>query len=361
MKKQYKIIGIAAALMLAVACLPGCAGSSYRDAADGMYATATEEMAYEESYADYDSAKAVSPAEYGLAANGMVEMESVEEPLPTEPDMPDTGASDPTLEAKLIYTAYARMETIEFDNTVNAIKERVTKAGGYIENSSLSDYGSYRYMSYTLRIPAEQYRYFCDTVDELGQVKNFNENVANISDTYYDTQSRLESAQARLKTLQDLLKQAENMEDIITIQEAISNCQYEVDYYAGNLRSYDSQVKYSTVNLEIQEVSRLSNQEEPAIGFGQELSQAFKRGMNNFKDGVKDIAVSVAENIIGWCIFAVIVVLGIIFGKKIVKKAKEKKRKEAEAYAAQRMAAAQRNMENVQALREQADKPSQSN
>ena len=60
----------------------------------------------------------------------------------------------------------------------------------------------------------------------------------NISERYYDTQSRLETAQIKLERLQELLKKAESMEDIITIESAISETEYEIEDLSGTMRHY---------------------------------------------------------------------------------------------------------------------------
>ena len=206
-------------------------------------------------------------------------------------------------------------------------KDKLGKAGGYIENSTLSSYGSYRYASYALRIPADQYRYFCDITSEIGHVLSINENVENVSEAYFDSEARVSSAKAKLESLQELLKKAENMEDIITIQNAINDVEYDIDYYSGNLRRYDSLVSFSTIYLEINEVGRLSGTEEPAIGFGQQLSQAFKRGSENFVSGIQDFALGFARHYVGWLIFIIIVIAIIIFIKLLVKRDKKKQQK----------------------------------
>ncbi|MBO4887467.1 MAG: DUF4349 domain-containing protein [Firmicutes bacterium] len=304
--------------------MSGCSGksssgSAYREDADASYSASyqTTEAAYEE----YEYANA---EEYKSEESNQI----------TDTDVEQNQA---LMNAKLIYTAYMELETTEFDNTVSAIKNRVDKAGGYIENSNLSNYGSYRYIYYTLRVPSGQYRYFCDTAGELGNIRSFNENVQNVSESYYDTENRLASAQAKMETLQELMKKAETMEDIITIQNAISDTQYEIDYYSGTLRRYDSLVSFSTINIEVREVSRLSGTEEPPIGFGQELSQAFNRGINNFVTGCQNLLISVARHFIGWLIFIVIVVIVIIVVKAAIKKDKAKKEQMRQAMMAQQM------------------------
>ena len=334
MKKIFVIILSVCMSAFMILMMAGCSGSKVDSGnyyAEESY-SASHQAAYEApAEAAYDEA---AYGDYDYASNEEYKAETTTEQ--TVDSNTDT-QNQALMNAKLIYTAYMEMETIEFDKTVDAIKNRVDKAGGYIENSNLSNYGSYRYISYTLRIPSGQYRYFCDTAGELGNIRSFNENVQNISESYYDTENRLASAKAKMETLQELMKKAETMEDIITIQSAISDTQYEIDYYSGNLRRYDSLVSFSTVNIELREVSRLSGTEEPPIGFGQELSQAFSRGINNFVSGCQDVLLSVARHFIGWLIFIAIVVIEIIVIKVIIKKDKEKTEKKRQAMIAQQM------------------------
>ena len=334
MKKVIVIILSVCMSACMVLMMAGCSGKS---AADNSYREEAAEESYSASHqASYEYPAAVADE----AAYGDYDYANTEEykSETTTEKVDDTNVdtqNQALMNAKLIYTANMELETTEFDNTVAAIKNRVDKAGGYIENSNLSNYGSYRYIYYTLRVPSGQYRYFCDTAGELGNVRSFNENVQNVSESYYDTENRLASAQAKMETLQELMKKAETMEDIITIQNAISDTQYEIDYYSGTLRRYDSLVSFSTINIEVREVSRLSGTEEPPIGFGQELSQAFNRGINNFVSGCQKLLISLARHFIGWLIFIAIVVIVIIVIKVAIKKDKAKKEQMRQAMMAQ--------------------------
>lgn len=340
MKRKILVSLVIAALLIGSVFAAGCSG--------GSASSANSSYKAEESYSAYSSAG--SAAESYAADGDYYEMEIADEELGYAPaeyaGNADTanGSALVTQEqagdtsnsafdnAKLIYTAHLSMETVEFDQAVSAIKTRVEKAGGYIEFSNLSNYGSYRMASYTIRVPAAQYRYFVDTAGEIASIRTFNENVQNVSEQYYDSEARLNSAKAKLETLQELLKKAETMEDIITIQEAISEVEYDIDYYAGTLRRYDSSVSFSSISIDLQEVSRLSGTEEPPIGFGQELAQAFSRGTKNFVSGIQDLLLSFARHFIGWLIFITIVVIVVVI---IVVQSKRRKARQAQLAAQQ--------------------------
>ena len=154
----------------------------------------------------------------------------------------------------MVYTASIEMQTLEFDQAAQDIASLVESMGGYFEQKNFSNYSSsYRHASYTVRVPAEQFTDFCTQVGTLCHVTWQSDTAENISERYYDTQSRLETAQIKLERLQELLKKAESMEDIITIESAISETEYEIEDLSGTMRHYDALVGYATVDLELSE------------------------------------------------------------------------------------------------------------
>lgn len=228
-------------------------------------------------------------------------------------------------DAKIIYTADISMETTEFDSTVTSLKQLVAETGGYFENSSVDNYSTYRCGSYTVRIPSERYREFCDQVGAICHVTHFNENADDISETYYDTKARLETQQTKLKRLQELLAQAESMADIITIEDAISETEMEIESLSGTLRHYDLLVGYSTVDISLNEVYKLSNVEEPAIGFGAKLASAFKGGIASFVEGVQFLLLALAYSLPVLVVIAVIAAAVVAVCVKHKNKHKNKK------------------------------------
>ncbi len=229
---------------------------------------------------------------------------------------------------KLIYTAEIDMETTQFDKAVTELQALVTAAGGYFESNQVNNYSNYRRAYYTVRVPAEQYFAFCEQVGDLCQVNNLYQSAEDISEQYYDTESRLVTQQTKLERLQELLANAENMEDIITIESAISETELQIENLTGRLRKYDSLVGYSTIYINLSEVYELTEVEEPVIGFGARLSAAFKSGANSFVDDLKDLLLSFAYNWTGVLVFLAIVGVVVVIVVRVVRK----KRREEEAY-----------------------------
>lgn len=198
-------------------------------------------------------------------------------------------------ETKLIYTAELELETTAFDDAIAALDDLVAESKGYYEDRSIRQGGhSYRYGSFTVRVPAAEYDDFCRQAGEVCHLLYANSSAQDISDSYYDTDSRLQSARAKLARLQELLAKAENMQDIITIESAISDTQWEIDNLAGTLRDYDSLVDYSTVRIDLREVYQLSDAAQAPLTFGQKLVGSFTSGLRSVGSALEDFAMWLA-------------------------------------------------------------------
>lgn len=333
MKKKLSIVLI---LVLLLSLLCGCGASAKTEAADMAYAT--EEMMYE--------AKAESGfgGNWAQTAPAAAPMEPKEDAA-YEIDLPEAESQSTGLPAnvKLIYTANLELESTVFEQAVGTVEEMVSSCGGYFENSDMNNYGRYRSVNYTIRVPAAQFNWFCDTLSALSaegevlQMRNISRSAQDVSEAYYDIESRLATQKTKLERLQNLLKKAEIMEDIIELESAISDTELTIEQLTGSLRRYDSLVGYSTIYIYLSEVYKLTEVEEPVIGFWPRLAAAFQSGCYRFVDNLQDLALGFARGWVGWLIFLIIVVIVILIIRRSVRKEKvrreEKKNRQAEEVA----------------------------
>ena len=286
------------ALLLLLGLLSGCGGSGNATASDD--ATTSADSA--------DNGTASAGGSYGVWA------ETTEESGGTAED----GTSDRLENAKMIYTARMEVETTGFDAADADLRTLVEVLGGYFEQAAVHNYGrGYRSGDYTVRIPADQFQAFLDRVGTICHVTYKEEGSENVSEAYYDAESRLVTQQTKLERLQNLLAQAENMEDIITIESAISDTELEIERLTGTLRRYDSLVDYATVYISLQEVYQLSNVEEPATSFGSRMGAAFASGWRGFVSALESLAVTLAY---GWVWLLLLVVIGAAAGRILWKR-----------------------------------------
>lgn len=287
-----------------------CEESTYDTYEEAVYDGEVYEDAAYEAKAATDSAEAglARPAltGSGVSAEAMTEAQAQNAP-------------------KIIYNVYMEMQTREYDKAVSEIEQAVAACDGYSENQNMSNNSSaYRSASYTIRIPAGNLEDFLQQAGEIGTVTYINKSAEDVSEAYYDVQSRLDTARTKQERLQELLAQAEDMADIIEIESAISDTQWEIDNYSGTLRYYDSQVDYSTVNISLQEVYEVVTEEAP-MNFGDKVAQAFTQGVKSVGEFFRDLVVWISSVWIWLLIIAAVAVAVILIIRKAVRTRKQKK------------------------------------
>ena len=224
--------------------------------------------------------------------------------------------------AKIIRTIDYTIKTKTFDADYEAIQQLALASGGYVE--SLNVYGDVlsgetRYAHFTLRIPAEKLQEFIGKANTVGAATAYSEHMQDVSADYYDTAARLETQQAKMERLNELLSQATSMTDLIEIESAISDTQYQIDRYTGQLNYFDSKVNYSYVYVSLQELSDADAVELPDVTLGERIVNAVKgsvRDMGEFAEA----AIVFMLAALPWC--AVLAVIVIVI--KMVRRAKKK-------------------------------------
>lgn len=115
------------------------------------------------------------------------------------------------------------------------------------------------------------------------------------------------------------------MEDIITIESAISETEWNIEDLSGTLRHYDALVDFATINVHVSEVYKYSDTEELPENFGDRLSSALSRGWHSFVNGMEDFAVALAYSWMWLILWAVIIVTAVVILRKIRRRSGMKK------------------------------------
>ncbi|MBO4289683.1 MAG: DUF4349 domain-containing protein [Lachnospiraceae bacterium] len=219
--------------------------------------------------------------------------------------------------SKIIYSAQLTLESKEFDKCFEEVEKIVSELGGYFEDQSVYDQGvSVRKASMTIRVPKDQFSGALERLKGVAHVTFSNQSAENVSKDYYDIKSRLDTANIKLERLQGLLKDAVDMTDIIEIENAISEVEWEIDYYSGTLRDYDALIDYSTIKVDLEEVQELTDTSPEPVSFGARLKNAFVYGFENIGDSLVDLV----EWVVGNIVWLALIAAAIIIAVKVIKK-----------------------------------------
>lgn len=251
------------------------------------------------------------------AANGWTEDASA--------DTAESGADFSAVRknAKLILNANLTLETQDFDKASADIEKMAADAGGYLESSSLSGDAGSQHASYVLRIPQEKFEAFYERLGSSVHVVYSSRSSEDVTEQYTDIETRLATLTTKHERLLALLDQADKMEDIISLENALADCEYEIDSLTGSKRHYDDLVGFSTFYVDLEEVQTLTATPEGS-GFGAQLTQAAKTGTRGLVDAVRAL-------IVGAVMFWPVILLAAVGGSAVaVLRRRRRKVREAE-------------------------------
>ena len=320
-KLMIAMLSAAMALML---CFAGCSSNSKGMPEDYDYAV-TEDVAYTER-AEAQAPGAATAYEYGLDTSAYADM-----------DKAKLNTGDMYGGRKIIRNYDISLTTNTFDDDLAYINAKLSELGGYVLSSSLSGskpeaYGdSGRSLSMTLRVPAEKASDFVSGVQQLGKVDYIHDYTDDVTDQYFDVDTRLAVLKDQLERLRAIMVETDNLADIITLEERISEVMLQIEELTGTLKRYDALIAYTTIDLSINERNAISGPADTK-GTGERISEGFTDTLNGVATFFVNFFVWFVSSLPVLIILAAITVAVVFIVKHAVKKNRAKK---AQLYAAQ--------------------------
>ena len=306
-KRIFALTGILLALLLVLA---GC-GSRAANDSPGVA-----------GYGSYNQ-----KSESYKASETLFDTESPMMPSPEPGERDDDVAL--TTDRKLIQTAWMELESRDYAQALAALEQMVTDCGGYIESWSEQGGSLYssrynaRYASITARIPADRLETAMGSAGELCNVVSRSTDVADVTESYADTEARLKTLRLQEERLLEILSKATELSDVLELESRLSDVRYQIESYEATLRNYDSRVSYSTLHITLQEVVEYSIINDPPQTLGQRLSDGFKDSMRMVKNSAENALVWLVTYLPLVLLWAVILAVVIWLVLRLVRRAQK--------------------------------------
>jgi hypothetical protein len=218
-------------------------------------------------------------------------------------------------ERKIVYTGSMDLQTKEFDKALGDITALVKESGGYISSQetngrSLTYSGGYysRYASLTVRVPADKFDSLMNGVSGICNVTEQSVSTDDISDTYYDAEAHLSTLKLEEERLLDILSKAEKLDDVITLEQALSDVRYQIESLTAQLRRMDNSVTYSTLTLYLNEVVEYTEPTTEPVSFAEKLAEAAKRSGESIADFFENLILWIVEELPLVLLWAVLII-----------------------------------------------------
>lgn len=318
MRKRSTVLFL---ILLITVILSSCGGGGSTmmdyggDDADSYYGVADEAQVFSDN-------KYVEFEKYG-------EVETVLTTAANTSEEPVQSAAN--LSEKLIYTADVSIESVEFDETINGFLEMAKEYNAFFETSYVNGMinqdartNQRRYANYSLRVPKEHFQEMLDRFYEIGNVLYVSTRADNITAQYFDTESRLNTYRTEEARLLAMLEKANTVEDMIMVESRISDVRYQIESLTATLKNWQNQVDYSTIELSIREVTKLSESAPYQQTYSQELGSGLKSTLGAIGEFCKLLFKFVVVLSPVLIIAAVVVVIVLRVRKRKIQEKKER-------------------------------------
>lgn len=196
------------------------------------------------------------------------------------------------------------VERGHFSERAETLKMLVGNYNAYLLNEDVrkSDTGFREtyYGSYTIKVDVSEYERFIVDLKNIGEVQSFSENVDDITGQYTDLQIELELEKDKLTRYQNLYKDAEDIEDKITLEGMIASQERTVKYLEDRINNLDKRIDYATVYFSLNE----ERSEYSSIVFVK-LSELVKSFVESVNSLLKLFFVVIPWAIVAWILWFV--------------------------------------------------------
>ena len=180
---------------------------------------------------------------------------------------------------KLVRSISLTISTPAFEQAFQDILGRVDTIGGYAED--LYQYGDQqsggrRGASLTLRIPTDQLEDFLAGIEGAGRVTERSESTTDMTVQYTDNAARLQTLKDKMQRLNELMAQAQNVSDLIELESAIQDTQYQIDSDENAQRDIDSRVDMTRVTVQLREETPADGAAADDASLGERIVSALK-------------------------------------------------------------------------------------
>ena len=192
-----------------------------------------------------------------------------------------TSISDAALPLKsemIIRTASVSLEMKNNDKAYEELRIKLNELQGLIADSNSYKNGDAMIHQLTVRVPADSYDEFLEYLKSTGKVTSLKESGYDVSDEYNDNALRIQMLENKLERLYDLMAKADEMTDLITIENAVSETIYQIENLKGTNRVLEDKVSYATFTVTLRQEAEVVH-----TGIFEGLfSDAFSDSMNSF-------------------------------------------------------------------------------
>jgi hypothetical protein len=230
--------------------------------------------------------------------------------------------ASPNMKQRLMRTASIRVEVRDVDRAGERARELVEGMGGHVARSSAyEDNAGIRELRLTLKVPADKLDEALDGLKDLGRVRAEDISARDVTEEYFDLETRLANAKKLEKRLIQLLEtKTKELKDLLDTEKELARVRENIERMEGRKRYMDSRISLATIEATFTQPRGFGR------GIFEPLSGIFQRSLGALTASIAALIVVVSAAL-PWLIVLVLVGWVMIRLLKAYLKHKREKRK----------------------------------
>ena len=154
-------------------------------------------------------------------------------------------SSETSQERKIIKTGSLSYEVKNLSETEEKIAAWLEGFGGYIADT----WSNRNNMNVTVKVPASSFEDAMNSTGDFGELLSRSISTEDVSENYYDLETRLETRKILQKKLESYLAGAKNISDLLEIERQLNDVTSELESMEKQFRRLSNQIDFSTISI----------------------------------------------------------------------------------------------------------------
>lgn len=205
---------------------------------------------FDGGYSGNSMARNMKMASPRMMASAQMPMPMAEEAVADDASLEygaSEGIADNMLDGgrKLVHTASITIEVSDLDAAEEAVMKEVSLLKGYAANTNRSD----TMLSVDMKVPSARFSEAVNDVSGMGHLIDKNVNAQDVTDRYYDLDSRIRTKQILKERLESYLKESANMKDLVAVETQLNSVISDLESMQGQFKRLSNQIEYSSISV----------------------------------------------------------------------------------------------------------------
>lgn len=148
-------------------------------------------------------------------------------------------------ERKIIKTGSLSFEVKNLSETEELISAWIEDFGGYVSNT----WTNRNNMNITVKVPSTKFEEAMSSTGNFGELISRSISTEDVSENYYDLETRLETRRVLQEKLENYLANAKNISELLEIERQLNDVTSELESMEKQFRRLSNQIDFSTISI----------------------------------------------------------------------------------------------------------------